>query len=164
MELWCALPGTDVTCVHRSQSSRHHRFSSCRHGRIRLMFPWFEILYWYATIQRYVILSTESMVRRTKNGQIKWTAFDITATCKTQNCILSQRFSPETCALSRLTGVGFHCVSTIFPHRFRALFRSSWSPRSSVWAKTVCTRAKCVPNIAHVWHADWMIFRHLSAM
>jgi len=53
---------------------------------------------------------------------------------------------------------------TTFCHRFRAFFRSSWSPRSPVWAKTVDTRSKCVPNIAHVRHADWMIFRHLSAL
>jgi len=53
---------------------------------------------------------------------------------------------------------------TTFCHRFRALFRSPWSPRSPVWAKTVDTRAKCVPNITHVRHADWMIFRHLSAV
>ena len=89
VELWCASPGTDVTCVHRSQSSQQHRFSSCRHGRIRLMFPWFAVLYWYVIIRRYLILWTESMVRWTKNGQIKWATFVITTTWKIKNFMLS---------------------------------------------------------------------------
>jgi len=89
VELWCASPSTDVTCVHRSQRSRRHRFSSCRYGRIWLMFPWFAVLYWYVAIQRCIILSTESMVRWTKNGQIKCATFDTTTTWKIQNCILS---------------------------------------------------------------------------
>jgi len=113
VELWCASPGTDVTCVHRSQSSQQHRFSSCRHCRIRLMFPWFAVLYWYVIIQRYIILWTESMVRWTKNGQIKMGYVCYYYYLKdTKFYAVTEWFSPETCALSRLTGVvGFHSVS-----------------------------------------------------